>query len=433
MRGVSPATAAPAAPPGLPTGKNVWERGATSYPIHPPGIVVPNKGPAPIAQGVPDRTSSLSTSCWDSNGTSTSSPDSESGPDLTTATESDNPWAVRIHFSESLEEEFHGLRIKPIDDGDLRELDSIAPGDWDEPTAGAWETTNDGWDKEPLEAQDLWEQKQESTEKQMLCTAHGVVCKKGICAEYAKQVRLAKRAEEYEKRQADFANRGKKGNGRGKGRGAARKKNDDDDDDEGERRVKKTTQNNAFRGSGAPVKTNWRGAPRAIISPDAIEQRETTKGADDLDLDGWGNPDSEVESNMAAVTAGTAVASGAADGAAETASEASWGMSENVFDPWAPKGKAQPVAKANRAGGGKPQGNKKKLTTQAQTKPSSSWADQVDAEFNGTAGDDSDRFSAVSSKRGSKRGGSSTAGWGASDAKSSTGGWGSVVDNDMPW
>lgn len=406
---ISPATAnqALAAPPGLPAQKNTWGSGATSYPIHPPGLAVPGKTAASVAQGAPDRAANLSATSWSSTGVSTSSPDSDSGPDLTTATESDNPYAVHIHFSESIEEEFHGMGIRALEDeGELRELDSIAPGVWDEPTAAAaWETNASGWNDDPLDAEDLWKQNQETAEP-VLCNAHGIICKKGICAEYARQLRLAKRAEEAEKRKIAGANKGKKG-GRSKGRGAAKKNNNN----ENESTEKNMTQNNPFRGPGVPVKTNWRGAPRAIVSADAIEKRETAKDASD---DGWGNSDSEGEPNAAAITSA---------GPPDAASDASWGIPENAYDPWATT--AQPVTKANRSGG-KPQGKKKPV----QTTVSSNWADQVDAEL--AAGGDADTFSTVSSKRGSKRGTSSTS-WGNSAAKSSTSGWGSVAKADMPW
>lgn len=355
-----------------------------------------------MVPGDPDRAANFSAASWDSTGASTSSPDDDSGPDLTTATESDNPYSVHIHFSESMEEEFHGMGIRAIvDDAELRELDAIAPGAWDEPTtAAAWETTEAGWDNEVVDAEDHWKQNQE-TAKPMLCNAHGIICKKGICAEYAKQLRLIKRAKEEEERKAAIANKGKKG-GRAKGRGPGKK------NDENEPSDKNKTQNNQFRGPGAPVKTNWRGTPRAIVSADTIEKRETANAASN---DGWGNSDSEVEPNAAAVVPA---------GTTNPTSDDGWGVSENAFDPWTVP--AQPVAKGNRPGG-KPQ------TQPAQTKvASNNWADQVDAEL--ASGNDMDNFSVISSKRRSKRG-TSTTSWGTNAAKSSTSGWGSVAD--MPW
>lgn len=407
---VSLATAhqAPAVPPGLPARKNAWESGATSYPAHPPGLAVPSKIATSVVQGDLNRAANFSAASWDSTGASTSSPDSDSGPDLTTATESDNPYSVHIHFSESMEEEFHGMGIRAIeDDDDLRGLDMIAPGTWDEPTAtGAWETTDGlGWDNEALDAEDHWKQNQETT-KPILCNAHGTICKKGICAEYARQLRLAKRAEEAEQRKTAGANKGKKG-GRAKGRGASKK----NDENESSDRNKTQNNNNQFRGPGAPVKTNWRGTPRAIVSADTIEKRETTKATSD---DGWGNSDSEVEPNTAAVVPA---------GTADAVSEASWGVPEDAYDPWAVT--AQPVTKA-KGSSGKPQGKKNPV----QTKVSSNWADQVDNEL--AAGGDADNFSVVSSKRSSKRGKSTTS-WGNSNAKSSTSGWGSVAQAEMPW
>ncbi|KAH0829064.1 hypothetical protein J3R83DRAFT_2521 [Lanmaoa asiatica] len=399
-RAIPPGTThqAPAAPPGLPARKNAWESGATSYPTYPPGLDVPSKTGTSVVSGGPDRTANFSSASWGS----TPSPDSDSGPDLSTATESDNPYAVRIHFSESMEEEFHGMSIRAFEDeGELMELDSIAPVNWDDPTGGAtWETTSaGGWDNEVLDAEDQWQQNQEAA-KPMLCNAHGIICKKGICAEYARQLRLAKRAEEAEQRKAASANRGKKG-GRAKGRGAGKKK------DENESFDKNRTQNNQFRGPGAPLRTNWRGTPRAIVSADVIEKRETTNHVSD---DGWGNSDSEAEPKATAALPAAA---------ADAASDASWGISENSFDPWAVP--AKPVAKANHFGG-KVQGKKKPV----QTNLSSNWADQVEAEL--AAGGSADNFTTVSSKRGSKRG-TSTASWGTSAAKSSTSGRGSAAGN----
>ena len=401
-RAISPTTAhqPPMAPPGLPARKNAWESGAASYPTHPPGLVVPGKS-APVG---PDRVGNFSAASWGSTGASTSSPDSDSGP----ATESDNPYNVHIHFSESMEEEFHGMGIKAIEDEDeLRELDSIAPGVWDEPMGTAtWETAPAaGWDDDAEDAEDHWKQNQEVAPKPILCNAHGIICKKGICAEYARQLRLTKRAEEEEKRKTASANRGKKG-ARAKGRGAGKKKNDENED-ENKPSGKNTTQNNPFRGPGAPVKTNWRGAPRAIVSADTIEKRETAEAASD---DGWGNSDPEVEPKAAAVV--TAV------------SDVGWDVPKDAFDPWAST-TAQPVTKA-KPSGGKRQAQGKKP---AQTKASSNWADQVDAEL---AGDNTDTFSTVSSKHSSKRGALKT-GWGTSSAKSSASGWGSVANADMPW
>ena len=405
-RAISPATIhqAPLAPPGLPARTSAWGS-AASYPTRPPGLAVPGN-PASLGSG---RANNSSAAGWDSNGASTPSPDSDSGPDLTTATESDNPLNVHIYFSESMEEEFHGMGIRALemeDEDGLAELDSIAPGVWDEPMGAAtWETTvPQGWDEAGLDAEDLWKQNQEVATP-VLCNAHGIICKKGICAEYAKQVRNTKRAEEEEKRKAAIANKGKKG-GRAKGRGAGKKK----DEDQNESSDRNAAQNNPFRGPGAPVRTNWRGMPRNIVSANAIEKRETAKAASD---GGWGNSDSEGEPNAAAVVAGDT---------ADAASDASWGIPDDAYDPFSTK--AQPVTKANRPGG-KPQGKKKP----GQTMASSNWADQVDAEI---AGGDADTFSTVSSKRSSKRGTSATS-WGTSTARSSTSGWGSVAKADMPW
>ncbi|KAF8435148.1 hypothetical protein L210DRAFT_3506421 [Boletus edulis BED1] len=410
-RAISPAAhQAPAASSGLSARKNAWESGTASYPTQPPGLALPGKS-ASVVQRSPDRVGNFSAASWDSAGASTSSPDSDSGPDLTTATESDNPYNVHIHFSGSMEEEFHGMGITAADDDyddELGELDAIAPGAWDAPMADATWETNDtaGWDDNALDAEDHWRQNQEPTTKPILCNAHGIICKKGICAEYARQLRLTKRAKEEEERKAAGANKGKKGGRGGRGRGAG--KNDENESED--RPFGKNVAPNPFRGPGAPVKTNWRGAPRNIVSADVIERREATKAAFD---DGWGNSDSEVNPNAAAVTSA---------GPADSASDASWDIPKDAFNPWAIT-PVQPAAKANRSGG-KPQDKKKPLTGRT----SSNWADQVDAEI--AASGDADTCSTVSYKRGSKHG-TSTTSRGTSAAKSSTSGWGSVPD--MPW
>ncbi|KAF8131945.1 hypothetical protein EV363DRAFT_1260537 [Boletus edulis] len=182
-------------------------------------------------------------------------------PDLNTATESDNPYNVHIHFSASMEEEFHGMGIRVVDDNDeLGELDAIAPGAWDVPTAAATRetTTASGWDDTLEEGN--WKQNQERTTKPILCNAHGIICKKGICAEYARQLRLTERTKEAEERKAAGANKGKKGGRSGKGRGAGKNETSD-----------KSTTSNSFCGPGARVNTDWRVALPNNDFADAIE------------------------------------------------------------------------------------------------------------------------------------------------------------------
>ncbi|KAG9312232.1 Mpp10 protein-domain-containing protein, partial [Chiua virens] len=189
------------------------------------------------------------------------------------------------------------------DEGELRELDAIAPGAWGEPNAAAaWETpAPGGWD-DALDAEDHWNRTQPQLQENVnsiMCNAHGIICKKGICAEYASQLRVAKRAEEAEKRKAGGGGANKEKKGRFKGRGTG--KNDENNGGSGnggKAADNQTAQNNQFRGPGAPVKTNWRGAPRVIATVDSTEMRETTK-ADGSD--GWNNSDWEDAPNATAV------------------------------------------------------------------------------------------------------------------------------------
>jgi hypothetical protein len=58
----------------------------------------------------------------------------------------------------------------------------------------------------------------ESATPQMLCTAHGVACKKGICGQYAQQLREAKKKEWAEKDSARDSEKRKKKKGKGKGK-----------------------------------------------------------------------------------------------------------------------------------------------------------------------------------------------------------------------
>ncbi|KAF8845955.1 hypothetical protein BDN67DRAFT_960608, partial [Paxillus ammoniavirescens] len=330
-RTISPpasAIQAPTAPPGLPARQNAWGNSATSPPLHPPGLPIPSGCPGSSngnARSVPDRATNSSVASW---GADTSSPDSESGPDLTPATESDNPYGVHVQFSESMEEEFHGLKIRELEDyDDLGELDSIAPGNWNDTPSQTHETTPSGWDNVEEDAESLWKTGQEQRVPPLLCNAHGVICKKGICAEYAHQLRLAKRAKEAEDRKKAPV-KGKKSKVRATDRPGR----------VGGMPAGNAAQNNtAFRGPGAPVKTNWRGAPRTIVSADAIEKREAVKVHS---ADGWGNSESDDdEPNAAAVKSNVTP---------DVASNAGWGVSETSFNPWGAT--AQPAKKASGPG-----------------------------------------------------------------------------------
>lgn len=83
-----------------------------------------------------------------------------------------------------------------------------------------WEVTADAVRVQNVtveESESLWNDYEEevkpSKANQLLCTAHGVVCKKGICRTFAKQLAAQKRAEEMAK------NPGGRGRGRGRGKG----------------------------------------------------------------------------------------------------------------------------------------------------------------------------------------------------------------------
>ena len=68
-----------------------------------------------------------------------------------------------------------------------------------------------GWDDDALDAEDHWNQTQKTAAKPILYNAHGIICKKGTCPEYARQIRLAKQAEGAEEpKTAADANKGKR-------------------------------------------------------------------------------------------------------------------------------------------------------------------------------------------------------------------------------
>lgn len=68
-----------------------------------------------------------------------------------------------------------------------------------------------------MEPQSLWDDvPQAKPEGPLLCVAHGVVCKKGICSEYSRQLRQIL----IEKERAEGGGEAARGRGRGKGRGS---------------------------------------------------------------------------------------------------------------------------------------------------------------------------------------------------------------------
>jgi len=311
---------------------------------------------------------------------------------------------VHIQISESFEEEFYGMNIKEYevehDDG-LAELDSIAPGSWGgAPPTQVWPAADtvpsSGWDDAPQDAESFWKESQKGPEKQ-LCSVHGVICKKGICQEYAKQLRDQRRAEAEKERAAQ---KGKKDN-RGKGPAARGAFGRD------RRSAATNAQSSPFRGSGAPVKTNWRGAPRVIVSPAAMEQREAAARSEASPTSGWGDDDTSDEPNA-----------NVGNPAADATSNDGWNVSEAGFDPWTSKAAPAMQTKDKPKGKGKNATNQKKNTP----KKAMTWAEQMDA---ASAGETDDLSSVVSTKSSSRRGRK------PADAKSSTSGWGNV--SEMHW
>ena len=173
---------------------------------------------------------------------------------------------VHVQISESIEEEFDEECEAEHDEG-LAELDSIAPGSCGAPLTQAFPTANtvstSDWNDVTGDAEVYGKEKQKGHEEQW-CSVHGVICTKGICQEHAEQLRAQKRAKAEKEREAQKGkkdNRGKRPEARGTlGRGG--------------RPAVTNTQPTPLRGSGAPVKTNWRGVSRIIVSLAAVEQRE---------------------------------------------------------------------------------------------------------------------------------------------------------------
>ena len=427
-------TQTPDAPPGF-SGRTAWNGGA-SYPARPPGIpAIPHIETAPSLNR--DNTSSAS---WSSSGGSSSTSTDiiltpENAPD-------DNPYAVHVTVSDSMERALDQLSVQDDHhqdemDPDLAELDAVAPGYWDGPTGAevTWTehagTDGGTWDDTPEDAESFWKESREKKEtEKIICNAHGIICKKGICREYSKQMREAERAKQ------NNATDTKKGKGRGRGRGRAF-------ESEGRRGFtdRGGAPANAFRGRGAPVKTNWRGTPRAIVSADTIEQRECSKDVESVaeTPNGWGKT---IDSW-----------SPAAEDAPEP-SEDGWGGTVASYDPWAtvpekpkpkshskhqsqpqrnqkpqPKSqsqpKSQPQPKSQSQSQPKPQPQPQSKWNQnanAKTTNKPSWADQMETlSAAGYPDNDDDGFSTVSSKQG----------WNTKAPKSSTSGWGTV--DEKPW
>lgn len=437
----------PTVPPGL-SGPKAWNAG-TSYPTHPPGIpAVPNAWGAPRIETAPglDR-DNTSVASWSSNGGS-----SNASTDIVLTPE-DDLYKVQVQISESMERALDALSVHDDIDPDLAELDSIAPGNWGEPmSTQVWSDhpIADGvtWDDAPADAETQWREQNDDKEqeKPIICNAHGIICKKGICREYAKQVRDAERA------QKDATSNNKKAKGRGRGKGFTRGGGEG-----GGGTDRGGAPNNAFRGRGAPVKSTWRSAPRAIVSAAAIERRESNNETEPVAAEtpnGWGN------TSYASWNAGEDAPEEEAEPAGNNAPEPSddgWGKSVASYDPWLsapakPEPQQRPIVQTQQRSKSqwkpqsqapsqsqwrpqqkpqiqqkfqpqqKPQPNINTNNAWTNKKASTSWADQVDAHSAAGYPED-DGFSTVGSKRGGRAR--------AKVPKSSTSGWGTV--DEQPW
>jgi hypothetical protein len=368
-------------------------------------------------------------------------------------TPEDDPYKVQVQISESMERALDALSVHDDIDPDLAELDSIAPGNWGEPmSTQVWSDhpIADGvtWDDAPADAETQWREQNDDKEqeKPIICNAHGIICKKGICREYAKQVRDAERA------QKDATSNNKKAKGRGRGKGFTRGGGEG-----GGGTDRGGAPNNAFRGRGAPVKSTWRSAPRAIVSAAAIERRESNNETEPVAAEtpnGWGNTPN------ASWNAGEDAPEEEAEPAGNNAPEPSddgWGKSVASYDPWLcapakPEPQQRPQVQTQQRSKSqwkpqsqapsqsqwrsqqkpqiqqkfqpqqKPQPNINTNNAWTNKKASTSWADQVDAHSAAGYPED-DGFSTVGSKRGGRAR--------AKVPKSSTSGWGTV--DEQPW
>ena len=399
----SPASNPPATanqvPPGLPP-KNAWSNGPSLQVRTLNNSVQSFASPTSTkssASSVPNRVINSSADNYWSTSPPTSSPDTEPSCNNVPG----NSDMVHVQISDSFEEEFYGMNIKEFgadqDDG-LAELDSIAPGSWGAASlTQPWPAADtSGWDDAPQDAESYWKESQKAPEKE-LCSVHGVLCKKGICQESAKKDWARKRAEAEKEREAEKGkkdNRGKRPATRGAlGRGGPL--------------AATNAQSSPFRGSGAPVRTNWRGAPRAIVSPAAMEQRDAAARSEASPTSGWGDDDASDEPNA-----------DVKNPAADATSNDGWNVSEAGFDPWASSAAPAMQTKGKDRGKGKNATNQKKSTP----KKPMTWAEQMDA---ASAGENDDLSSVMSSKSSKRRGPKSE------DAKSSTSGWGNV--SEMHW
>ncbi|KAI6009873.1 hypothetical protein EDC04DRAFT_847356 [Pisolithus marmoratus] len=307
------------------TGKTVSDRND-----HRGNIARPASTPGG-APYVPDRATNWSDASSSSTGSShlVSTSDAELGCNEVC----EDPRMIHVQISESFEEEFHGIGIRERgrisdEDEDLAELDAVAPG--------SCATATNTWviiDPQPTGGWGDTAGSQQDTEKKLekeVCSVHGVICRKGICAVQGKKQAAAKRMkkmEEAAKQQQEKASKkGKRPAANGRGGGPTTSTN---------------AQNNPYRGAGAPVKKNWRGAPRAIVSPDALEQREAATQPVE-NVNGWGNNDDDAaDGSDEPTTQNTDIAS-------DATSNDGWNVSETGYDPWA---SSVPAKERNVLGG----------------------------------------------------------------------------------
>ncbi|KAH7911330.1 hypothetical protein BJ138DRAFT_1239209 [Hygrophoropsis aurantiaca] len=348
-----PIQSPPSAPPGLPP--PAW-KGAS--PTAPPGFAPPGLPPpkAWAASNQPTLPPLINTATsWDSS----------SGSGLGSSSSSDDPYKVHIQISDSMEEELFRMKLQGKarefdEDSDVDELDSIAPATWSTRDSTS-QSSFGGEDDAPRDYEPAWDDPDMDAESQykkkdakpvMLCKAHGLICKKGICAQYAEQLRDIRKAERAAEREAA---RGQGGKGRGGAKGAARGGRGGlgrgvggparglSLPNRGSDRGRGGLSGNPPRGRGAVVKTNWRGAPREIVTAARIAEREGSSTHGESSVIGWENPENE----WAETVEETKGDADARDGAktptqtptslpvdANAPSDAGWNVSEVSHDPW---------------------------------------------------------------------------------------------------
>ena len=121
-----------------------------------------------------------------------------------------------------LHEDFVGISLSPSQEKTLYNLADDGSPDpaavyvppWEQVVVKEEPVWNAGGDEG---VQNFWGEEEEKTvPDELLCKAHGIICKKGICREYGKQL---KEVERRKKEEASGFSGGGNGKGRGKGKG----------------------------------------------------------------------------------------------------------------------------------------------------------------------------------------------------------------------